>query len=58
MIQTLGKVVPSAMPGDADVGASHQLSRDEQLRLMQEALAHPDCGRVGTASIAELRARG
>jgi hypothetical protein len=58
MTQTLTKVTPSAMPSDADIAAWQDLPRDEQERLMQEALAHPDCGQVGTASMAELRARG
>lgn len=58
MSKTLNKVVPSAMPSDADIAAWQDLPRDEQLRLTQEALAHPDCDRVGTASMAELRARG
>ena len=58
MTKTLTKVVPSASPSDADIAAWQDLPRDEQVRLMQEALAHPDCARVGTANMAELRARG
>jgi hypothetical protein len=58
MTRTLTKFIPSAMPSDADIAAWQDLPRDDRVRLMQEALAYPDCGQVGTASMAELRARG
>ena len=58
MNQTMTKVVPSAMPSDPDIAEWQDLPRDEQVRLMREALAHPDCSHSGNASMAELRARG
>jgi hypothetical protein len=47
MSQTTTKptpVMPSATPTEAELAAWAALSRDEQVRRYQEALAHPDCG--------------
>jgi hypothetical protein len=39
------KILPSATLTEAELAAWVALTRDEQLRRYQEALAHPDCSK-------------
>ena len=51
-------LMPSATPTDAEIEAWNRLPRDEQLRLMRAELDHPDCKRVTTASMDDIRREG
>lgn len=42
------RVMPSAMPSEADLAAWAALSRDEQIRRYQELFGHPDCNTFTT----------
>ena len=55
---TLPDVMPSATPTEAEIKAWQALPRDEQLRRMRLALDHPDCKRVTTATMADIREEG
>jgi hypothetical protein len=56
--QTWVDVGPAARPpSEAETAAWQALSREEQVRLYREALAHPDCGVVTEDSMAEILAR-
>jgi hypothetical protein len=57
-IDTPPDVMPSATPTEAEVAAWNTLPRDEQVRRMKAALSHPDCSKVGTASMSDIRERG
>lgn len=56
--ETIPDVMPSATPSEAEIAAWQALPRDEQLRRMRLALAHPDTSAVSTASMDDIRARG
>ena len=58
-MNTIAKdAVPSATPSDEEIAAWKALPRDEQVRRTQQALAHADCSKIGTATMDELRERG
>jgi hypothetical protein len=57
-IVTTNGVMPSATPSEAEIAAWRALPRDEQLRRLRLELDHPDCKRVSTASMADIRAEG
>jgi hypothetical protein len=50
------QVMPSATPTEGELAAWATLSRDEQLRRYQEALAHPDCSAPTDESISDILA--
>lgn len=56
--ETISDAMPSATPTEAEIAAWNALPRDEQLRRLRAALAHPDCSIVGTASMDDIRDRG
>jgi hypothetical protein len=43
-------------PTEAETAAWQALTREEQVRLYREALAHPDCGVATEDSMAEILA--
>jgi hypothetical protein len=49
-------VTPSATPTKAEIRIWQALPRDEQLRRLRAALAHPDCNVVAAASMEEILA--
>jgi hypothetical protein len=49
-------VTPSATPTEAEIRIWQALPRDEQLRRLRAALAHPDCNAVAAASMKEILA--
>jgi hypothetical protein len=49
-------VMPSATPTEAELAAWATLSRDEQVRRYQEALAHPDCSMPTDDSMSDILA--
>lgn len=52
----LADVVPSATPSEEDLRKWEALPRDEQLRRLRAALAHPDCGTPTADSMSEVLA--
>jgi hypothetical protein len=54
--KALDRVLPSAAPSEADVRAWEALPREEQLRLLRAALAHPDCATVSPATMSDILA--
>ena len=56
--KTFPDVMPSTAPTEAEIAAWHSLPRDEQLRRLRLELNHPDCSRVSTATMADIRAEG
>jgi hypothetical protein len=49
------RAMPSALPPtEAERDAWNALTRDEQIARYREYLAHPDCDRVSSATIAEI----
>jgi len=50
--------MPSATPSEAEIAAWQALPRDEQLRRLRLALAHPDCDRVSASTMDDIRANG
>ena len=59
MSQTTDKstrVMPSATPTEAELAAWAALSREEQVRRYQEALAHPDCSVPTDDSMSDILA--
>ena len=55
-IDSLRRLLPTATPIEADLRAWEALPRDEQLRLLRIALAHPDCGTVTAATMSDILA--
>ena len=53
-IDTLDRVVPSAMPTEEDVLAWEALPREEQLRRLRAALSHSDCATVSGATMKDV----
>jgi hypothetical protein len=53
---TLAPVRPSAAPSPEEIAAWERLPRDEQVRLLQELLAHPDCSRDSGSTMEEILA--
>ena len=51
---TLDHINPSATPSEEEISAWEALPRDEQLRRLRAALAHPDCGTATTATMSEV----
>jgi uncharacterized protein YbaP (TraB family) len=49
--------MPSATPSDTDLAVWQALPRDEQLRRLQERLAHPDCAAASTATMSDILSR-
>ncbi len=41
-------------PSESELAAWNALTRDEQLARFREALSHPDCDRVSSATIADI----
>ena len=52
----LTRVMPSAMPTEAELAAWNALSRDEQVRRYQELFKHPDCNNFTTDTPDEILA--
>jgi hypothetical protein len=48
--------VTARPPNEAEMAAWRALTRDEQVRLYQEALAHPDCGVATDDSMEDILA--
>jgi hypothetical protein len=52
------KVMPSATPTEAEIAQWQALPRDEQLRRMREALAHPDADKSSALTMEQIREMG
>ena len=46
--------MPSATPSDEEIAAWEKLSREEQLERLRLEMAHPDCDRVSTDTVADI----
>jgi len=57
LIESIGDVLPSATPGDAELAAWQSLSREDQLRRLQAKLAHPDCSVESGATMTDILER-
>lgn len=56
-IETLSRVVPSAVPSNDEIAAWQGLPRDEQLRRLQAKVTHPDCAAVSDATMSDILSR-
>jgi hypothetical protein len=50
----IAPVRPSATPTSEEIAAWESLPRDEQVRLLQEMLAHPDCARDSGSTMEDI----
>jgi hypothetical protein len=50
------KVMPSATPTEEELRQWEALPRDEQLRRLRTALAHPDCATATSDTMSEILA--
>lgn len=54
---TTTRVMPSPLPPtEAELAAWNALTRDEQIARYREYLAHPDCDRISSATMADILA--
>ncbi len=55
MPMTTTRLMPSALPpSEAELAAWNALTRDEQISSYREALSHPDCDLVSSATMADI----
>lgn len=54
---TITNVMPSATPSEAEIEAWNALPRDEQLKRLRLALAHPDCTTPSTSTMTDILKR-
>jgi hypothetical protein len=57
MTDATTRSVPSALPpNEAELAEWQALSREEQLARYREVLLHPDCQRISSATMNDIRA--